>query len=51
MFAVLGECFWKETPLEDIQAAHDTSNPLDGLTKAKRNVVIKSICERLMQHV
>ena len=30
-----------------IQAAHDAGKPLDGLTKAKRGQVIKSICEQL----
>ena len=49
VFAVLSECFWDQTPLKNIQAAHDTGKPLDGFTKSKRNRAIKSICQKLMK--
>jgi len=50
VYAVLSECFWDETPLKEIQAAHDTGKPLDGLTAANRNRVMKSICRTLMDN-
>jgi len=50
IFALLSSCLWKETPLKEIQAAHDTGKPLDALTEAKRNAAIKSICEKLVRH-
>ncbi|UCE61188.1 MAG: GTP-binding protein [Phycisphaerales bacterium] len=49
IFAVLSECFWNETPLKDIQAAHDPGKPLDGLPDADCSAVVKSICQKLMK--
>jgi hypothetical protein len=39
-----------EPPLKEIQAAHDVSKPLDGLTVPKRGQAMKSICQELMKH-
>ncbi len=49
IIAVLSACAWDETPLKDIQGAHDLGKPLDGLRKAKCNEVINSICRELMK--
>ncbi len=49
VYAVLSECFWDETPLKEIQAAHDAGKPLDGLSASKRHGVMKSICRKLME--
>jgi len=49
VYAVLSACFWDETPLKEIQAVHDPGRPLDKLSAADRNGVIKSICRELIQ--
>ncbi len=51
VFAIIGQCFWDETPLKNLQAAHDPGEPLDGLTETRRNEVIKSVCRTLVDRV
>lgn len=48
IIAVLSDCLWQETPLGEIQAAHDPKKPLDGLKPAQRSQVITSICRKLV---
>jgi hypothetical protein len=45
----LGACLVANTEISTYQAAHNISQPLDGLTKAKRQVVLKEICEKLIR--
>lgn len=47
--AILDSCLREETPLKEIQAAHDASQPLYEIAKKNRNSVIKSICQELIQ--
>ena len=49
VFALVSHCLWKETPLNEIQFAHDTDTPLDSLSDSERNGAIVKICEQLMQ--
>jgi hypothetical protein len=48
--AVLDQCMWENTPIGEIQAAHDAGKPLYELPKQKRDKIIKSICQQLMKH-
>jgi len=50
-WACLSSCLYRETEIEKYQAAHDVGRPLDTLTKAKRTVAMKEICNRLLQGV
>ncbi len=46
-WVLLSACLYEKTPLGELQAAHDVSRPLDTLGKARRNAVLKSICQRI----
>jgi tetratricopeptide (TPR) repeat protein len=46
-WVLLRDCLWNETPLAEIQAAHDTSKPLDSLAPHERDQTIRSICQQL----
>jgi small GTP-binding protein len=48
--AILDQCMWEQTPIGEIQAAHDAGEPLYELPKKKRDKIIKSICQQLMGH-
>jgi hypothetical protein len=45
----LGACLVANTEIATYQAAHNISQPLDSLPKAKRQVVLKEICEKLIR--
>jgi eukaryotic-like serine/threonine-protein kinase len=49
IWVLLSACFYEQTPLRDIQAAHEIDRPLDTLGKAKRNAVLKAICQRIAE--
>ncbi len=49
VIALLSDGFWDETPLQEIQAAHDVSRPLDTFDESALNPIVKSICRELMQ--
>ena len=40
---------FKETPIADYQAAHDTSKPLDGLSASAVNQALADICEKIKE--
>jgi internalin A len=44
-------CSYEETPLVEIQAAHDISKPLDLLGRPKRTAVLKEICRKIAEAV
>jgi hypothetical protein len=43
----ISSCMYDKTEIKDFQAAHDIAHPLDCLIKARRQVVLKSICTRI----
>ncbi len=45
----LSSCLYDETEIASYQAAHDTSRPLDRLTKAQRQAVLSEICAKLIK--
>ena len=45
----LTACLFGETDLGVYQAAHDVSQPLDTLSKPKRQTVLREICTKLLQ--
>jgi hypothetical protein len=54
LWIYLSACLYEETGLKDIQAAHDISRPLDGLTPAKQNQVLVAIAKKIkaaMEHI
>jgi tetratricopeptide (TPR) repeat protein len=42
-------CLYEHTPIAGYQAAHDVSQPLAGLTEAKRQPILRDVCERLIE--
>ncbi len=49
LWILLSPCLYEHTPLAEIQAAHDISRPLDGLGRAKRNAILKTVCGRIAE--
>jgi hypothetical protein len=45
----LRSCLFEQTEIASYQAAHDTSRPLDGLTKSQRQAVLSEVCAKLIQ--
>lgn len=44
----LSDCMYELTEIENYQAAHDISCPLDGLNSSKLNSIIKMICKQIL---
>jgi hypothetical protein len=45
----LSHCLYQHTEIEQFQAAHDISRPLNELPKPRRNAAWREICNKLMQ--
>jgi hypothetical protein len=43
----LSACMYEETEIEPYQAIHDISKPLDSLTSAEQNQVLREICQKI----
>lgn len=43
----LSACMYEETEIEPYQALHDISKPLDSLTTAEQNQVLREICQKI----
>lgn len=48
VWVYLSDCMYELTEVEDYQAAHDISCPLDGLPSSELNSVIKMICKQIL---
>jgi class 3 adenylate cyclase len=51
LWVCLSSCLYRQTEIEQYQAAHDVSRPLDSLKKPERMATLKSICDRLLQAI
>jgi len=49
MWVALSDCLYRETVLENYQAAHDPSRPLDRLDGGARSLALRRICERIVE--
>lgn len=47
IWVYLSACMYKETDIEPYQAAHDISQPLDGLSPAELNQILVNICKQI----
>lgn len=45
----LSSCLFEQTEIASYQAAHDTSRPLDRLSKSQRQAVLSEICAKLIR--
>lgn len=48
LWVCLSDCMYELTEIENYQAAHDISCPLDGLNFSKLNSIIKMICRQIL---
>ena len=48
VWVYLSDCMYELTEIENYQAAHDISYPLDNLSSSELNSVIKMICKQLL---
>jgi hypothetical protein len=47
LWIYVSSCLYKETDIGDYQAAHDTSKPLDTLTRGEQNAMLLLVCEKI----
>ena len=47
VWVYLSACLYQETEIDDYQAAHDISRPLDSLKTAERNRILLEICNQI----
>jgi hypothetical protein len=49
LWAYVSAAGWEETPLEEFQATHDTTSPLDARPRAEQNAILKSIAQQMKE--